>query len=356
MPFHLPALRLRNIVIRLMIGVLVIEVAMLGLLVWNSVRVTSRSHEQRFERMVQEEARMLRDVLAPALATGDQTAWEASIGRMAQQGDFAYAFLHDRSGQWLAAFGERPDETQIDASFAAARHDGVYDIQVPVLHEGETLGLVELGFSIAPVEAFITEIRLQNGMLALTTLVLTVAVTVGLGLRMARRVGALQRGALELKSGNLAHRISERGQDELDHLAATFNQLAGHLEKTQRELGAEHRSLQRETRYLDSLLNSVNAVVYEASVEDMRFSFVSQQAQQLLQYPSERWLEADFWMDIVCREDRERVQAALCSAAGKAGEFCLDYRVRTAAGTPLWLRQVASVEVDAQGRDISTLR
>ncbi len=352
MPFQLPALRMRNIVIRLMIGVLLIEVAMLGLLVWNSVRVTSRSHEQRFEQMVQEEARMLHDALAPAMALWNQSAWEESIERLKQKGDFVYASLYDHSGQWLAVAGEPPYESSVDSSLRTARSDGRFDLRLPVRYEGELLGQLELGFSVAPVETFIAETRMQNGMLALTTLVLTVAVTVALGLRIARRVGDLQRGALELNSGNLSHRITNRGQDELDHLAATFNQLAGHLEKTRRELGSEHQSLLRETHYLDSLLNSVNAVVYEASVEDMCFTFVSQQAEQLLQYPRDQWLEPGFWLQIVCREDRERLQAALHSAAGKASEFSLDYRVRNRAGSDLWLRQVTSVEMDAQGRDI----
>jgi PAS domain S-box-containing protein len=58
-----------------------------------------------------------------------------------------------------------------------------------------------------------------------------------------------------------------------------------------REQAARAYAEAAELRFRD-LVNSVDAIVWEADVKPFRFAFVSQRAQQILGYPVERWLAA----------------------------------------------------------------
>jgi PAS domain-containing protein len=50
--------------------------------------------------------------------------------------------------------------------------------------------------------------------------------------------------------------------------------------------------------YLDSIVQSVDGIVWEADAAKMSFTFVSQAATNLLGYPTEDWLgDTTFWED-----------------------------------------------------------
>lgn len=57
-------------------------------------------------------------------------------------------------------------------------------------------------------------------------------------------IDRLVTGAVELARGNVSHRIPESGRDELAHLARTFNQMSGEIEKRDSEIRGWNRELQ----------------------------------------------------------------------------------------------------------------
>jgi PAS domain S-box-containing protein len=96
-------------------------------------------------------------------------------------------------------------------------------------------------------------------------------------------------------------------------------------------------------RFMD-LVNSVEGIVWEADAETFVFSFVSEQAERVLGYPTERWLnEPAFWKDHLHPEDRDRaVQFCLQAAAEKCGHD-FEYRMMAADGRMVWLRDLVTV-------------
>src|SRR5207245_2722968 len=55
------------------------------------------------------------------------------------------------------------------------------------------------------------------------------------------------------------------------------------------------------------LVESVEAILWEAAPETFRISFLSHSAERLLGYPRERWLEEeDFWEQHLHPDDREQ--------------------------------------------------
>jgi PAS domain S-box-containing protein len=117
------------------------------------------------------------------------------------------------------------------------------------------------------------------------------------------------------------------------------------LDVTER-LAAE-RALVRSERMLKELVQSVNAVVWEADAQTFVFSFVSEQAEKLLGYPVSAWLESPtFWVEHIHPDDRDAA-VSYCMDRTKAlvnHEF--EYRMIAADGRVIWLRDLVTVVAD----------
>ena len=113
-----------------------------------------------------------------------------------------------------------------------------------------------------------------------------------------------------------------------------------------------HATGRASERYLE-LVDDIAGVVWEAdpSTDPFRFTFVSRRAEPLLGFPWSRWIdEPGFWLERIFVDDRARVRAFAGAAArgGPAGEIV--YRVLTADGRVLWLRDRMHGVSGADGR------
>jgi PAS domain S-box-containing protein len=103
-----------------------------------------------------------------------------------------------------------------------------------------------------------------------------------------------------------------------------------------------------EQRYRD-LVNGLDAIVWEAEPETLRFTFVSQRAEAILGYPVERWLtQPDFWVQLIHPDDRERILQQRVNADGR--DHDLEYQALAADGRIVWLRDLAYIVPDDSGR------
>lgn len=106
---------------------------------------------------------------------------------------------------------------------------------------------------------------------------------------------------------------------------------------------AENEFRKSQERY-HTLMNSVDGIVWEADAETLAFNFVSEQAERLLGYPTERWInEPDFWQSHIYEADRTWAvnYCAQSTREGKSHQF--EYRMIAADGRILWLRDVVAV-------------
>ncbi|MDH5776889.1 MAG: EAL domain-containing protein, partial [Gammaproteobacteria bacterium] len=147
-----------------------------------------------------------------------------------------------------------------------------------------------------------------------------------------------------LKDGNLAHRIDINSTDEIGDVARSFNTMAQHLESTQQSLKVEHYALERESRRMETLLNGVNAVVFEANPCTKQFIYVSNEAENLLGYTSDEWLEQGFWGLHVHPDDQGWTEHVLQQQLEEMGDFVMDYRMLHHRGDYLWIRSIHNIE------------
>jgi PAS domain S-box-containing protein len=114
------------------------------------------------------------------------------------------------------------------------------------------------------------------------------------------------------------------------------------------ERWVHHRAAEAQPGYR-SLVDSLDGIVWEASAEDFRFTFVSRQSERLLGYPPERFLTDLTWRDLIHPEDYDRVVALCTKAVAERRNHELEFRVLAADGRTLWVRDLSSVIVE-EGR------
>jgi len=91
------------------------------------------------------------------------------------------------------------------------------------------------------------------------------------------------------------------------------------------------------------LVESLSAIAWEASISDFTYSYVSPHAEELLGYPRAHWLIPGFWRNIIHPADLTRTEA-YCYAETRANrDHSVDYRVITADGRCLWVRDIVSL-------------
>jgi PAS domain S-box-containing protein len=114
------------------------------------------------------------------------------------------------------------------------------------------------------------------------------------------------------------------------------------------------QALQQREQFLRSLLRSIDGVVWEADPRTFRFTFVSERAERLLGYPVHQWLEEDnFWVNHLHPEDRDRAVNFCQSAPARGEDHTFEYRMLTADGRTVWVRDYVTVEKDEAGQVVA---
>lgn len=104
-------------------------------------------------------------------------------------------------------------------------------------------------------------------------------------------------------------------------------------------------------RRLREIVQSLDAIVWEADASTFQFSFVSKRAEELMGYPIGQWTsEPAFWADHIYLDDREKTLAFCRSEAAAGRDYEVEYRMNTADGRVIWLRNIVRLVRDSEGR------
>lgn len=97
----------------------------------------------------------------------------------------------------------------------------------------------------------------------------------------------------------------------------------------------------------ESLIDSIDGIVWEADPQSLRFTFVSKQAERILGYPVRQWLDDPmFWVNHIHPDDRAKTEE-YCRCAIAAGmPHEMEYRMIAADGRSVWLHDLVSVSVE----------
>ena len=108
-----------------------------------------------------------------------------------------------------------------------------------------------------------------------------------------------------------------------------------------------------ESKYRE-LVESVDAIVWEADPVTWRFTFVSKAAEKILGYPIEHWLQAsDFWVNLIHPDDRSAAVDYCTRQIEQGDNHEFEYRVVALGGRVVWLRDIVRVIKNESGQPIA---
>ncbi len=151
----------------------------------------------------------------------------------------------------------------------------------------------------------------------------------------------------------VAYLFLEVRQLHADYRTLTANRLL--LEQHARQLEDQvhgrqlaEAALEQTQRDFRALVDAIDGVIWEADVSTLRFTFVSKQAERMLGYPNQAWLEADFWQKHLHDDDREPVLRECREAIEMRERRQLEYRMIASDGRIVWVRDTVTAIVEDQ--------
>ncbi|MBI1964411.1 MAG: GAF domain-containing protein, partial [Candidatus Rokubacteria bacterium] len=144
--------------------------------------------------------------------------------------------------------------------------------------------------------------------------------------------------------------FTDRDETVLSRLAEHAALAITNAQLFAREQAAREASEVSEERYRN-LVESLDAIVWEADAATGALSFVSGSTETILGYPVERWLaEPGFVAEHLHPDDREATVALAGLATLAAGNHRLEYRMLAADGRTVWIHDTVRVVRDGAGR------
>jgi PAS domain S-box-containing protein len=138
--------------------------------------------------------------------------------------------------------------------------------------------------------------------------------------------------ALSLAQSGLEKRVDERTKE------------------LQLEIGERSRveaELRVSRQKFETLVNSIQGVVWEADPKTFAFSFVSEQAERLLGYPREGWIsDSAFWIGHIHPDDQLLARESRMNGLRQEKPSQFEYRMITADGRAVWLREISTFTIE----------
>ena len=106
-------------------------------------------------------------------------------------------------------------------------------------------------------------------------------------------------------------------------------------------------ALLRSRDQFNSLVNNLEGIVWEADAQTFKFTFVSNQAEALLGYNTQQWInEPGFWKDHIHPADRDWALAYCMECTRKKKSHKFEYRMISSDGRVVWLQDIVTVIVE----------
>jgi PAS domain S-box-containing protein len=172
---------------------------------------------------------------------------------------------------------------------------------------------------------------------------------------------------------NYSVRADKTSTDEMGVLIDRFNEMLSGIQERDAALSAAQSGLEKRVdertkelqleigeraraegelrvsrQKFETLVNSIQGVVWEADPRTFAFSFVSEQAERLLAYPRDRWIaESDFWNRHIHPDDQLLAQNFRTQGLRQEKPSQFEYRMIAADGRPVWLREISTFTIES---------
>lgn len=111
---------------------------------------------------------------------------------------------------------------------------------------------------------------------------------------------------------------------------------------------AEEQILLESQNRIESLINTIDGIVWEGDLATHECIFISKKVEDILGYTVEQWKKsAGFWFDHVHPEDKPKVITYLKNLTPQTHQLDEEYRMIAKDGTVVWIRDIVTVVAEA---------
>jgi diguanylate cyclase (GGDEF)-like protein/PAS domain S-box-containing protein len=270
----------------LILVIVIIQLIMMTLLIWNNSRIIQSSQLAQTEQFYLNEFNHLAKSLNIGLLYYDRAILAETLQDLESRADFEFAVIYDSKQRVMAAAGKVPENLNAlptNLPLADALPNGLYLLSAEVKQRDQTLGSIWAGFSTANTLDIIKQAQYQNILLAAIALILTLLVSVLIGRHLTHKLRLLEQGARQFSSGNMSYRIVTGKDGLIDQVGIAFNDLAARLEQNIQLLQQNNLSLLQSEAQVRLLLNSTAEGIYGTDI-DGKCTFANRAAVNMLGY------------------------------------------------------------------------
>ncbi len=232
---------------KLVLATVVVEVVMLTVLVWNSIRIAETHLIQQTENRINEILPLLNASLGAPLLDYDIAVLEELLSQIIRQEGVRFIELSTGSDRSVIVYGTAGKAEIIRQSkvhhiqLSREKLGDIIEITTPIIVASRSIGNMRVQFNISYIVQAVQALRAQGAVIATIEVVLSIILLTLLGLALTRHLKDLTSATQQLADGDLSVRVPVSNLDEIGQTARAFNQMAStrmHVESALRTLAA----------------------------------------------------------------------------------------------------------------------
>lgn len=215
------------------IGIAVIEAALLLVLILSSLQVLRSTNEDELRKRAYTSAQLFASSATDAVVAMDLASLNSILAQVLKNPGIVYARVRGDNKVLV----EGGDPQMLKRLFKAHHsleevNDGVFDAYADISIGGENYGRVEIGFSVDSIKTALSEAQQRFFSIAAIEMLLVALFSYILGRYLTRGLDALKTATTHIAQGDFGYQLEVRGKDELADTAHAFNKMARTLQET----------------------------------------------------------------------------------------------------------------------------
>jgi signal transduction histidine kinase/CheY-like chemotaxis protein len=222
------------------------------------------------ERKARSVAAMTAYGVSPGLVFDDPRAVRDAIQGLVQNPDLELLLVIDRRGSpaYLVNRTRLPDRALVGLTARPGLDLGSRRILVeaPILDGERRIGTLRLGLSLAELDGQMVQVRHTTAIVCLIMLAIGLSAIVGIATRATGPLRRMAAMAGRITAGDLAHRATVQGVDEVADLAIALNTMLDTVQRAQADLAESNERLEDRVRERTAALTATTAQLQTAKV------------------------------------------------------------------------------------------
>lgn len=230
----------RSLRLKLVIISVIVEIAMLALLVTNSIRLIENSQVDLAKLRLDEVSQLINTALSSPLVERDYARLQEILDNSRRDEGIVYLVLYDDENNIVASSGWDKDEPlpilENDLAVDTNNNPHRFDSKLLVQISGLTYGTLYYGISTDFLLNAKSHLLKESSIIAGLEVIFSIMVLTLVGFWLTRNLVSLTNAGKEIAEGNFDINLPVKSQDEVGQLTRTFNLMANAVRTRVKEL------------------------------------------------------------------------------------------------------------------------